>query len=196
MTNTISFRILTTLLITVAASACGEDEVTDEVDTTTEPMATLVTEPMADDGVAPDAEESAAAPLDQPCANARDYSLEGESLASITEGVSFLPRVVWTGTEWGAIWQTPRRRSKNFALPADFHRQGSPSTHRSRLGLRASLSIELYTGAVYLRMAERAETDAEPFTGIRMRAINSSGVPAGTPVRVENTVGVQSLDLA
>ncbi len=199
MTNTISFRILATLLITVAASACGEDEVTDEVDTTTEPMATLVTEPMADDAVASNAEESAAAPLDQPCANARDYSLEGESLASITEGVSFLPRVVWTGTEWGAIWQTPREDGLRTLRFQRFSSSGEPLDSSVEIGVtRLAEHRIVYTGAVYLVawMAERAETDAEPFTGIRMRAINSSGVPAGTPVRVENTFDVQSLDLA
>ncbi len=107
-------------------------------------------------------------------------------------------RSVWTGSEWGVLWQTAHEEpGLNRMLFQRFNSDGEAIGQPTEVGLaRLPQHTVLYTGSGFVVVWMSAREGAAGSEGITIQILGQAGNPVGVPALVPQTFDVTQLEAA
>lgn len=160
---------------------------------TPEPEADMaVDEDMA---VADMAIEADMGPMGPECDQMANLGFEDFPTA-VADTLGFTPRAVFTGAEFGVVWQTPRAEDNlNTVWFQRFDRDGAAQGDPAEIGVAAVPQHAVaFDGMNYVVAWLAARTVDSTFDGVRIRAVNADGTPsAAPPVDVQNSFDAEAI---
>ncbi|MCB9547079.1 MAG: hypothetical protein H6706_14700 [Myxococcales bacterium] len=159
--------------------------------------------PMADLGVEVDqgaggGPDQGVEPVDV-CDRVVGYGLQAAPAAAIEGAPRFTPRAVWTGVEWGALWQAPTADEPgvNEVFFRRFNADGQPVGEPVMLGVAKQPQQEiLFNGTGYVAVWLSTRTRGGGIDGIKVQLLGADGTPNGEAQDVPGTFDVAHLDAA
>lgn len=145
--------------------------------------------PTEDGGIDPDGGGGAG------CVGGGTYGVV-QGPTSVASGHSV--RAVWTGNEWGALWQAPHEEAGlNRMLFQRFNAAGEGIGEPTEVGFaRLPQHTVLYTGSGYVVVWMSAREGAAGSEGITIQVLGQAGNPVGVPALVPQTFDVTQLEAA
>lgn len=158
----------------------------------------------ADLGVEPDGAGGAGGQPDQGvvrpdlCEPAVGYGLKAALAAHVEGAPRYAPRTVWTGAEWGVLWQAPAEEAGiNEVWFERFDISAQPIGEPLRLGVAKLPQAEItWTGTGYVAIWLSSRTRGGGIDGIKVQRIDTEGAASGGAVDVPGTFDVAHLDAA
>lgn len=113
---------------------------------------------------------------------------------SLTAEQSFAPRAVFTGTEFGVVWQTPRTANRNTVWFQRFDSDGAALGSPVEIGVAAVPQHAVgFDGQNYVVAWLAARTDDSIFDGVRLRSVGADGTPAVSSVDVNDSFDAEQI---
>ncbi len=115
--------------------------------------------------------------------------------SAILDTKAFAPRVVYTGEEYGLVWQTEADAGPNTVWFGRFDRDGDPVGEPAALGVaEVPQHAVVFDGSNYLVAWLAVRTEDTVFDGILVKVIDASGMPSASPaIEVPGTFDVEQI---
>jgi len=132
------------------------------------------------------------------CDESVGYGLQAP-LAALEGAPRSVPRAVWTGSEWGVMWQAPSAENPgvNEVWFRRFDASGTPVGEPALLGLAKLPQQEItWNGGGFVAVWLSSRTAGGGIDGIKVQLLGVDGTPTGPSVDVPSTFDVAHLDAA
>ncbi|MEZ4466950.1 MAG: hypothetical protein R3F43_21500 [bacterium] len=133
------------------------------------------------------------------CDRVVGYGLQGVPAAVVDGAPRFAPRAVWTGVEWGVLWQAPvaDEPGVNEVMFRRFNSDGQGVGEAVRLGVAKQPQQEiLFNGTGYVAVWLSTRTRGGGIDGIKVQLLGADGSPNGEAQDVPTTFDVAHMDAA
>lgn len=128
-----------------------------------------------------------------PCDTMANLGLLAEPEA-LTDERSFAPRAVFTGTEFGVIWQSPRSADRNTVWFQRFDMDGGALGSAAEIGVASVPQHAVgFDGQNYVVAWLAARTDESIFDGVRLRSVGADGTPSVAVVDVSDSFDAEQI---
>lgn len=128
------------------------------------------------------------------CDERANLGFEAEPMPVI-DSLAFAPRAVFTGEEYGLVWQTPGADARNTVWFQRFDRDGEGLGSPVELGVaEVPQHAVAFDGANYLVAWLAVRTEQTVFDGVQIKVIGADGTPAASPaIEVPATFDVEQI---